>query len=106
MNTGQWQPKGETEAKGFASGLTGDALRARQLAQQEVENGIAAIIRDRFSYHPPKPDQVQRYTTLRDDFIALAIRIVRFTPVGPQQDAAVEQLHIAMMLANRAIALE
>ncbi len=64
------------------------------------------VLRDRFSHHPPRPDQVQRYQVIRDDFQALAIRISKLTVPGKDQDAAIERLHEAMMLANRAIALE
>jgi hypothetical protein len=82
------------------------SLKDLASAQKPYEEQLIEFLRDRFSFHSPTPSQAQRYQVLRDDFTALAIRIAKLTPQGEYREKAIEQLHIAMMLTNRAIALE
>jgi hypothetical protein len=76
-----------------------------QFQVPRLEQRVAQI-HEQFRYHPPTPAQQIRYELLRHDFTELAARVVKSTPPGSAQDAAIEALHIAMMLANRAIALD
>ena len=47
-----------------------------------------SVIRDienKFQYHAPTPNQVLRYNTLREKFKELAMLIVDYTPICPDQ---------------------
>ncbi len=57
-----------------------------------------------FSYHPPKGDQTQRYERLRAAAKAFAEEIIRSTPSGADQTAAIRKVREAVMTANAAIA--
>lgn len=57
----------------------------------------------RFTYHPPKPGQPERYVELRETARALAWKIVRLTPESAEQTLAVRKLEEAVMWANAAI---
>jgi len=58
-----------------------------------------------FTYHAPTgPEQVQRYTELREGARAFAELIVKLTPRGSDQVAAVRHVREAVMTANAAIA--
>jgi hypothetical protein len=65
---------------------------------------LLADIRNRFTYHAPKNDQVERYAALRDRFRELAEYIASHTPASREQSTALTHLDIAMMQANAAIA--
>lgn len=65
---------------------------------------ILADVQNRFTYHPPKGDQAQRYSGIRDRFRELAEKIVLETPVSREQATALTLLDQAMMMANAAIA--
>lgn len=57
-----------------------------------------------FTYHPPTGDQAARYETLRAKAHEFAMLIVELTPSSLEQDAALESLRLAVMMANAAIA--
>lgn len=57
-----------------------------------------------FSYHPPKGDQVPRYTEIREAGKALAVKILECTPSGADQTAAINKVRETVMFANAAIA--
>lgn len=59
-----------------------------------------------FRHHPPTPEQLPKYEELRAAAMTLAETIVRLTPVGADQTAAVRKVREAVMTANAAIALE
>lgn len=61
-------------------------------------------ISNRFTHHPPKGDQAQRYGQLRDRFRELAERVVLSTPISREQALAITKLEEASMFANAAIA--
>lgn len=63
-----------------------------------------AELRDRFTYHPPKGDQAERYATIRATILSTAMFIVEQTPCCPEQTRALNALDEAMFLANAAIA--
>lgn len=58
----------------------------------------------RFSYHPPKEGQVDRYTRIRDEAKKLAETIVELTPASREQSASLTHLDQVVMFANAAIA--
>jgi hypothetical protein len=57
-----------------------------------------------FSYHPPKADQVPRYTALRDEGKAMAKMILDYCPTSRERSLALTNLEQAVMWANAAIA--
>lgn len=63
-----------------------------------------AELKRRFTYHPPKDDQPERYTLLRDLAETLAEQVVYCTPVSREQSLAFTHLEQAVMWANAAIA--
>jgi hypothetical protein len=63
-----------------------------------------AQIENNFTYHPPKPDQPERYTQLREKAKEFALLIVELTPFSREQSLALTQLEDSVMWANAAIA--
>ena len=61
-------------------------------------------IETRFSYHPPKADQPERYNTIRGRAKELAYLIVDNTPESREQSLALTALEEAVMWSNAAIA--
>lgn len=57
-----------------------------------------------FNYHKPNFSQTERYTQIRSDGIALALRICACTPPSREQEIALTKLEEAVMFANAAIA--
>lgn len=72
-------------------------------ARAECER-LLADVANRFTYHPPKPDQLPRYEELRDRGRSLAEHIVRLTPPSREQALALTHLEEAIFFANAAIA--
>ena len=58
----------------------------------------------RFTYHPPKNDQQERYVKLRDRAKGLAELIVELSPESREQSLALTSLEQAVMWVNAAIA--
>jgi hypothetical protein len=63
-----------------------------------------AEIHKRFTYHPPKPDQLPRYHTLRNHAASLAEHISNDCPPSRERSLALTKLEEAIMWANAAIA--
>lgn len=59
---------------------------------------------NRFTYHPAKNDQGERYEALRSAGLQLAHRINEATPPSREQSLALTHLDQAVMWANAAIA--
>ncbi|MBE2178890.1 MAG: hypothetical protein IAE97_00255 [Chthoniobacterales bacterium] len=59
---------------------------------------------NRFTYHPPKPGQPQRYEALRQRAKELATLIMETTPASREQSSALTNLEQAIFWANAAIA--
>lgn len=59
---------------------------------------------NRYSYHPPKGDQVERYAAVRAKVLETAKLIRDLTPCSPDQSLAFNALDEAMFRANAAIA--
>lgn len=58
----------------------------------------------RFTYHPPKPDQIERYGEIRSTAKAFATLIADRTPPSREQALALTKLDEVVMWANAAIA--
>lgn len=69
-----------------------------------IDPRLSADLARRFTYHPPKPDQVSRYTMLREEAAALANVVVTLTPPSREQSLALTKIEEAVMWANAAIA--
>jgi len=62
------------------------------------------IIKNNFMYHPPKGDQVQRYTELREKAKEYALLINKYCPCSREKSLALTKLEEAVMWANASIA--
>lgn len=60
--------------------------------------------RNRFTYHPPAPDQITRYQEIRDHAFALARLIAEDCPTSREKSLAITHLEQTVMWANAAIA--
>jgi hypothetical protein len=65
-----------------------------------------ADVRNRFTYHPPNDEQIQKYEQLRTGAGNLAMMVSDFCPPGREKQLALTQLEQAVMWANAAIARE
>jgi hypothetical protein len=57
-----------------------------------------------FVYHAPSPDQLKKYTAIRQAALDFARIVVENTPPSADQTAAVRQIRQAVMTANQSIA--
>lgn len=69
-----------------------------------LTNDDLELLDKAFTYHPPKGDQAKRYKEIRSTAWSFGRLILRSTPPGGEQDAAIERLQEAVMWANAAIA--
>lgn len=58
----------------------------------------------RFTYHPPKPGQPERYVEIRAAARQLAEAVVRCSPPSREQSLALTKVDEVVMWANAAIA--
>lgn len=58
-----------------------------------------------FSYHKIQPGQQERYEAIRAKIKETAYLIAELTPGSPEQTLSIRSLHLAMMHANSAIAI-
>ena len=66
--------------------------------------GLAAELRLRFTYHPPRSGQPERYTALRSKALELAELMVAECPASREQALALTNLEQSVFWANAAIA--
>lgn len=78
----------------------------RAVAGDAKRKTLEEQIEEMFTYHSPTGDQPTRYSVIRQEAAALARVIVKNTPAGADQTAAIRKLREAVMTANAAIALE
>ena len=57
-----------------------------------------------FTYHPPEPEQVEKYQNLREAAKDFAEVVVENTPRSADQSAALRKIREAVMTANASIA--
>lgn len=65
---------------------------------------MAQELEKRFTYHSPKGDQAERYTSLRAQGYALARAVYQYVPQSREQSLALTKLEEAIMWANAGIA--
>lgn len=58
----------------------------------------------RFAYHPPKNDQLERYTAIRAHILSVAKDIAQRCPDSRERSLAFTHLEEAMFYANASIA--
>jgi hypothetical protein len=63
-----------------------------------------AVIDNRYTYHPPKNDQSDRYEQIRTAAKAFALTINELCPPSPERANAKDRIDEAMMWANASIA--
>jgi hypothetical protein len=61
-------------------------------------------LQNRFTYHPPRDGQAERYGQIRTGGLALAQLLADLCPSSPELTRAVNAVDEAVMLANAAIA--
>lgn len=66
------------------------------ITQDELDN--------RFTYHPPKDDQAERYASIRQAAKGFAAFVIRQTPTSREQSLAITKIEEAVYHANAAIA--
>lgn len=59
-----------------------------------------------FSYHAPKPGQLEKYENIRAAARDFAKVLVANTSAGADQTSAIDELRVCVMTANASIALE
>jgi len=69
-----------------------------------MQNDIKARLENDYTYHPPKPDQIERYQRIRDGAKVLALLIADLVPRSREQSLAFTYLEQAVMIANAGIA--
>ena len=69
-----------------------------------ITNEQAADLAKRFTYHPPKPDQPERYVALREKAKEMAQLILTCCPPGREQSTALTNLEQCTFWANASIA--
>lgn len=65
---------------------------------------IAKQIENNFTYHAPKGDQAERYTSLREKAKEFAVMINELCPDSREKSIAITHLEESVMQANAAIA--
>ena len=65
---------------------------------------MRAAIDNRFKYHEPQANQIERYNDLRSGARTLALMILSHTPPSREQSLALTKLEEAIFFANAAIA--
>lgn len=64
-----------------------------------------AEVRARFTYHPPRPEDISKYEATNAAFLALAEFIVTTIPAGRERATALTHLSEARMHCNGGLAL-
>jgi len=61
-------------------------------------------LKNRFTYHPPVGDQVERYHVIRGKALEFAVLLDNLTPDSREKSLAITHLEEAVFWANAAIA--
>lgn len=62
------------------------------------------MIANRFTYHPPKENQIERYNAIRAQGLKMAESIITLTPPGRERSIALTKLDELVMFMNAAVA--
>jgi len=65
---------------------------------------LSSDLKKRFTYHPPKEGQPQRYEDIRADALKFAYRLDMFCPECREKSLAITKLEEVVFWANAAIA--
>jgi len=69
-----------------------------------VADPVIEAVNDLFTYHPPTPEQVEKYTSIRESAKNLVRVILAECEGGPDRTAAIRKVREAVMTANASIA--
>lgn len=97
------RPESRTGKRFIRVNAAGTATEEVDPAFEQYEEDIRDI-ENRFTYHPPKGDQTDRYEALRWTAQVLAKEIIIRCPRSRERSRAINKLEEAIMLANAAIA--
>ena len=64
------------------------------------------VLRELFTYHTPRPDQLPKYEAIRTAAKYFAEIVLQNTPYSADQQTAIRKIREAVMTANAAIALD
>ncbi len=92
-----------TITDGYQSG-TGAREGKEEEMNYEMKDEEKARLEKDFSYHPPKEDQVPRYTAIRGNAQSLAGGIMVMCPPSRERSLALTALEECVMWANASIA--
>lgn len=67
------------------------------------KDGVAELKR-RFTYHPPKPNQIKKYEGIREIGLSVSTLICDFCPPCRERDEALKCVDSMVMWTNAAIA--
>lgn len=70
----------------------------------QISNALALDLEKRFTYHPPKGDQPQRYEAIRKIAKDFATLIAECSPESRERSVALTHLENCVMWANASIA--
>jgi hypothetical protein len=73
--------------------------------EQKLSDEDRAQLDDVFSYHAPTPDQIPKYTALREAAKIFAAVVMAACPQSADRTAALRKVREAVMTANAAVAL-
>ena len=63
-------------------------------------------VEERFTFHPAKTDeQREAHNRVNTLMLSTARQLIRFVPMSPELDKAIDALEIAKMRANQAVAI-
>ena len=86
-----------------------EEVKAIHISDEEKQRRFDQAMRDdidnRFTYHPPKGEQAERYVYLREQFRYVAQEVLRQCPPSRDRSLALTKLQEAMMWANASIAI-
>ncbi len=69
------------------------------------QNAVEMRLSHIFTYHPPSPEDAEKYLKIREAAHFFAGVVLRVTPDGPDQSVALRKIREAVMTANAGIAL-
>lgn len=64
---------------------------------------IPERLRHKFTYHPPRSGQQEKYEKLRSKALELALLINELVPETPESNTAIERVEESIMWANAAL---
>ncbi len=79
-------------------------VKVKEKAKVLMEEFSKAQLKNNFTYHPPKEEQIAMYTELRDAGKELAELIERLCPMSREKSIAMTKVEESIMWANASIA--